>query len=280
MLRMKVLQLGVGVGVLLPAGSFIGSGAQMGAAEFGALGAVVVGTIGAGSTMSWYCERLAGEITWRPLQQALRVSTLTMVRLRRRPGSERGGPSASAGPLPLALPTHTRLHLLTVGTPARPRLHGRRAAGAWVPRTRRRRRGRGRRVVASARRRRLARSRRALVPAAPAPAARARRARRQPPARRPAAARSGTILGGNASGGRASVPRYELNVSLGPHAAHEPGAWPVAHRLRAAKVHAHSGLGARSPDGTAPAQRIMQMSIIKRALGRVVSGKALGESAN
>jgi hypothetical protein len=74
----KVLQLGGGVAVLLPAASALSSGALPTAAEGGVLAAIVGGTVAVGSTLSWYCQRLVGELTWRPETRSLRISTLTM----------------------------------------------------------------------------------------------------------------------------------------------------------------------------------------------------------
>ena len=48
------------------------------AAEGAVVAAVSGGTIAAAGTMSWYCERIVGELTWRPVSRTLRVSTLTM----------------------------------------------------------------------------------------------------------------------------------------------------------------------------------------------------------
>lgn len=77
-LRVKVLQLGVGVGVLTPTASLMASGAGISLVEGATLAAIVGGTLAAGSTLSWYCERLVGELSWLPATQVLRVSTLTM----------------------------------------------------------------------------------------------------------------------------------------------------------------------------------------------------------
>jgi hypothetical protein len=75
-----VAQLGLGVGVVLPLYEVVQAGgpAALSLADGAMLGGIVGGTIIAGSTLSWYCERLAGEISWRPADASLRVSTLTM----------------------------------------------------------------------------------------------------------------------------------------------------------------------------------------------------------
>ena len=48
------------------------------AGQAAVLGGVVVGTITAGGSMSWYCQRLVGELSWRPAERVLRVSTLNV----------------------------------------------------------------------------------------------------------------------------------------------------------------------------------------------------------
>jgi hypothetical protein len=73
-----VLQLGGGVAVLLPTASVIANGGLPSLAEGGLLAAVVGGTLVAGGTLSWYVERVVGELAWLPRSRALRVSTLTM----------------------------------------------------------------------------------------------------------------------------------------------------------------------------------------------------------
>ena len=78
MLRVKVVQLGGGVAVLLPSASIISNGGLPSLAEGSMVAAVVGGTLVAGSTISWYAERIVGEMAWLPAQKALRVSTLTM----------------------------------------------------------------------------------------------------------------------------------------------------------------------------------------------------------
>ena len=52
-LRVKVLQLGVGVGVLLPTVSLVATGGSISLAEGATLAAIVGGTLAAGSTLSW-----------------------------------------------------------------------------------------------------------------------------------------------------------------------------------------------------------------------------------
>ena len=78
LLRVKIVQLGLGVGVLLPALHVYASGGSLSLVEGGTLAAVVGGTLVAGGTISWYCERLVGEIAWLPASESLRISTLTM----------------------------------------------------------------------------------------------------------------------------------------------------------------------------------------------------------
>ena len=75
----QVLQLGLGMGVFVPAGAALGGFGEVGAAGAATVTGVMAGTIGVAGTMSWYCERLVGEISWRPAERALRISTLTMV---------------------------------------------------------------------------------------------------------------------------------------------------------------------------------------------------------
>ena len=78
MLRVKVIQLGGGVAVLLPSASIISNGGLPSLAEGSMVAAVVGGTLVAGSTISWYAERIVGEINWLPKQKSLMISTLTM----------------------------------------------------------------------------------------------------------------------------------------------------------------------------------------------------------
>ena len=84
LLRLKGLHLTAGVAVLLPTYSVVTSGGlgSLGIAEAATLLAVVTGTIGAGTTLSWYCERIVGELSYRRKTSSgpasLRVSTLTM----------------------------------------------------------------------------------------------------------------------------------------------------------------------------------------------------------
>ncbi len=84
LLRLKGLHLTAGVAVLLPTYSIVTTGGlgSLGLADVATLAAVVTGTIGAGSTLSWYCERIVGELTYRRRSSngsaVLRVSTLTM----------------------------------------------------------------------------------------------------------------------------------------------------------------------------------------------------------
>ena len=78
LLRVKVLQLGGGVAVLLPSATVISNGGLPSLAEGGLVAAIVGGTLIAGTTLSWYMERVVGELAWLPARKALRVSTLTM----------------------------------------------------------------------------------------------------------------------------------------------------------------------------------------------------------
>ena len=75
---MQVLQLGAGVGVLFPVASVLGSGAALSGSELGVMGGILAGTVACGASMSWYCERFVGELSWRPAARALRVSTLNV----------------------------------------------------------------------------------------------------------------------------------------------------------------------------------------------------------
>ena len=76
--RVQVLQLGAGVGVLFPVASVLGSGAALSGSELGVMGGILAGTVACGASMSWYCERFVGELSWRPAARALRVSTLNV----------------------------------------------------------------------------------------------------------------------------------------------------------------------------------------------------------
>lgn len=78
LLRFKVLQLGAGVSLFLPAMTVYESGGALTGSQVGLLAAVVVGTVAAGGSLSWYCQRLVGELSWRPDERALRVSTLNV----------------------------------------------------------------------------------------------------------------------------------------------------------------------------------------------------------
>ena len=77
---MKVLQLGMGVGVCLPVASVLSSGSVDGLTfgEIGLMGSIVAGTLAVGGSTSWYCEKFVGELSWRPAERALRVSTLNV----------------------------------------------------------------------------------------------------------------------------------------------------------------------------------------------------------
>lgn len=77
----QILQLGLGVGVIAPVFLICGGGGQgLDPTGIMTLVGITTGTLGAASTMSWYCQRLACEISWRPVERVLRISTLTMVR--------------------------------------------------------------------------------------------------------------------------------------------------------------------------------------------------------
>lgn len=78
LLRVKVLQLGAGVGVGFPVVTALSTGGLPTAAEGAAVAAIAGGTIAVGASLSWYCERLVGELNWLPKAQSLRISTLTM----------------------------------------------------------------------------------------------------------------------------------------------------------------------------------------------------------
>lgn len=83
-LRLKVLHLGVGLGVVFPASVvLLGSQGSASATELGLLASLAGGAIMAGASMSWYCERIAQQISWRAAEQVLEVSTLTMYGARR-----------------------------------------------------------------------------------------------------------------------------------------------------------------------------------------------------
>lgn len=77
-LRVKAVQLVAGVGVALPVLSVFSSGAVPTLAEGATVAAVTGGTLVAAGTLSWYMERIVGELAWRPRTRSLVVSTLTM----------------------------------------------------------------------------------------------------------------------------------------------------------------------------------------------------------
>ena len=83
LLRVKIFQLGTGLGVLLPTGAVLQGGAMPTLLEGGVVAAVVGGTIATGATLGWYCERLVGEVSWHPTSRILRLSTLTLLGERR-----------------------------------------------------------------------------------------------------------------------------------------------------------------------------------------------------
>lgn len=77
LMRMKVLQIGGGLGLVLPATQLLGPSGAHSAAELGALAGLSCGIMAFASTCSWYCERLVQEL--RVLDgHRLRISTLTM----------------------------------------------------------------------------------------------------------------------------------------------------------------------------------------------------------
>lgn len=78
LLRVKVVQLVGGVGIFIPVATLLQSGVMPTLADVSVVAATVVGTVAVAGSMSWYCERIVGELSWRPKNSALRVSTLTM----------------------------------------------------------------------------------------------------------------------------------------------------------------------------------------------------------
>ena len=78
MLRVKIVQLVGGVGVFIPVATLLQGGVIPTLTDVSVVTATMVGTIGVAGSMSWYCERIVGELSWRPENSALRVSTLTM----------------------------------------------------------------------------------------------------------------------------------------------------------------------------------------------------------
>ena len=75
MLRLKILQLSGGLGIMAPVVAAAG-GNPMGAADTAALAGLGVGTLAVAGSLSWYCERLAMQISWA--EARLRISTLTI----------------------------------------------------------------------------------------------------------------------------------------------------------------------------------------------------------
>ena len=64
--------------MLFPVASVLGSGAALSGSELGVMGGILAGTVACGASMSWYCERFVGELSWQPAARALRVSTLNV----------------------------------------------------------------------------------------------------------------------------------------------------------------------------------------------------------
>jgi len=79
LLRMKVLQIGGGLGVVIPATQLFSVTAIDNTFELGVVAGLSVGAVAVASTCSWYCERLVQELRLEGGGKRLRVSTLTMV---------------------------------------------------------------------------------------------------------------------------------------------------------------------------------------------------------
>ena len=82
LLRVKLLHLSLPVAMGIPTLKLVSEGIPT-LADGGMLAAMVGGTVAAASTLSWYCERLVGELAWLPKrgtrrEDILRVSTLSM----------------------------------------------------------------------------------------------------------------------------------------------------------------------------------------------------------
>lgn len=75
MLRLKILQLGGGLGMMAPVVAAAG-GNPMGAADTAALVGLGGGTLAVAGSLAWYCERLAMQIS--RAEGRFRVSTLTV----------------------------------------------------------------------------------------------------------------------------------------------------------------------------------------------------------
>lgn len=99
-LRLKVLHLGVGLGAVFPISIFLLRDLAS-PLELGFLASLAGAAVVTGATMSWYCERIAQQISWRASERMLEVSTLTMWGARRDRyfGLEQIDPTyASSGP--------------------------------------------------------------------------------------------------------------------------------------------------------------------------------------
>ena len=78
LLRMKAIQMVAGVGVVLPAVTVLSTGSMPTLADGAAIATTAVATVAVAGSLSWYCERIVGEASWRPISRTLRISTLTM----------------------------------------------------------------------------------------------------------------------------------------------------------------------------------------------------------
>jgi len=74
-LRLKIAHM-IGSGVVVMSCVSWAGGAS--AFESVILAAIGFGTVVVGSTLSWYCQRLIQELSWRPSEQVLRISTLSL----------------------------------------------------------------------------------------------------------------------------------------------------------------------------------------------------------
>ena len=79
LLRMKILQLGGGLGVVVPAAQLLGPTGGLGQStyELGVLAGLSCGAVAVATTCSWYCERLVQELRLVGGGK-IRVSTLNM----------------------------------------------------------------------------------------------------------------------------------------------------------------------------------------------------------
>lgn len=116
--------MGVALGVAVPVGSSMAVNGQVTGTEVALTAGLAAGALGAVRTLSWYCERLVGEISWKPAaRRTLTISTLTMVR-----------PAPVLGIL--ASCANSRSYPgCAVGPTARPRRLRRRAAQTRLPRS-------------------------------------------------------------------------------------------------------------------------------------------------